>query len=98
MSEDNGTPENYTYKFLREWVDLVYDPLTGRQGLKKNYVAPSMTLTMHDRAGTPYWQWIFYYVFPINGGAPNPSLDYNSTTLLSGQMRFRCDWWDETCL
>ena len=71
----NATPENYTYKFLREWVDLVYDPLTGRQGLKKNYVAPSMTLTMHDRAGTPYWQWIFYYVFPVSG-AGSPSLSY----------------------
>ena len=30
LSYDNGTPENYTYKFLRQWVDLVYDPLTGR--------------------------------------------------------------------
>ena len=97
LSEDNGTPENYTYKFLREWVDLVYDPLTGRQGLKKNYVAPSMTLTMHDRAGTPYWQWIFYYVFPTSG-AGAPSLSYSETGLFSSQFTVRCDWWDETCL
>jgi hypothetical protein len=55
LSYDNGGPSNYTYNFLREWVDLIYDPLTGRQGLKRDYVAPSMTITMHDRAGTPFW-------------------------------------------
>lgn len=51
LSYDNGTPENYTYKFLRQWVDLVYDPLTGRQGLKKDYVCPSLCISVQDRAG-----------------------------------------------
>lgn len=97
LSYDNGTPENYTYKFLREWVDLVYDPLTGREGLKKDYVAPSMTVTMQDRAGNPYWQWIFYYIFPTKGVA-GPTLDYNSTSLLETSISFRADWWDECML
>ena len=83
LSYDNGTPENYTYKFLRQWVDLVYDPLTGRQGLKKDYAAGNVVVTMHDRAGTPYWQWIFYYVWPTTG-APTPSLSYTNTTLMEG--------------
>lgn len=55
LSYDNGTPENYTYKFLRQWVDLVYDPLTGRQGLKKDYASAMLQVTIHDRAGVPYW-------------------------------------------
>ena len=97
LSYDNGAPENYTYKFLREWVDLEYDPLTGREGLKRDYVAPSMTVTMQDRAGTPYWQWIFYYIFPTSA-APQPNLEYNSTSLMEGDMTFRCDWWDECML
>lgn len=97
LSYDNGAPENYTYKFLRQWVDLVYDPLTGRQGLKKDYVADSMTITMHDRAGTPYWQWVFYNIFPTTG-APQPTLGYNQTGLMEGSMTFRCDWWDESIL
>jgi hypothetical protein len=97
LSYDNGTPENYTYKFLRQWVDLVYDPLTGRQGLKKDYAAGNVVVTMHDRAGTPYWQWIFYYVWPTTG-APTPSLSYTNTTLMEGSMTFRCDWWDECVL
>lgn len=97
LSYDQGRPENYTYKFLREWVDLMYDPLTGREGLKIDYVAPSMTVTMQDRAGNPYWQWIFYYIFPTSA-APQPTLDYNSTTLMEGDMTFRSDWWDECML
>ena len=95
--ETANTPTNTTYKFLREWVDLIYDPLTGRQGLKRDYCAPSMTVTMFDRGNTPYWQWQFYYIFPTTG-APQPQLDYNSTTLLSGQMTFRADFWDEVML
>ena len=97
LSYDNGSPENYTYKFLREWVDLIYDPLTGREGLKKDYVAPSMTITMQDRAGNPYWQWVFYYIFPTTG-VPGPTLNYDSTDLMSCDMTFRADWWDECML
>ena len=97
LSYDNGSPENYTYKFLREWVDLMYDPLTGREGLKKDYVAPSMTITMQDRAGNPYWQWVFYYIFPTQGiGGPN--LAYEQTSLMEADIQFRADWWDECML
>lgn len=97
LSYDNGTPENYTYKFLREWVDLMYDPLTGREGLKRDYVAPSMTVTMQDRAGTPYWQWVFYYIFPTQG-IQGPNLAYDSTNLMECDIQFRADFWDECML
>ena len=94
---ETGRPNMYTIKNLRRWTDLIYDPLTGRQGLKKDYVAPSITITMHLRNGQPYYQFIGYYIFPTTG-APAPTLDYNSTTLMSGAMTFRCDWWDECIL
>lgn len=97
LSYDNGTPESYTYKFLREWTDLVYDPLTGRQGLKKDYVAPSMTVTAHDRSGIGWQQWVLYYIFPTTP-CPNINLGYQQTQLFEGSMTFRCDWWDECVL
>lgn len=97
LSYDNGTPESYTYKFLREWSDLVYDPLTGRQGLKKDYVAPSMTVTAHDRSGVGWQQWVMYYIFPTTP-CPNINLGYQQTQLFEGSMTFRCDWWDECVL
>lgn len=97
LSHDNGGPENYTYKFLRQWVDLEYDPLTGHQGLKRDYVAENMIVTMHDRRGNPFWQWIFYYVFPTTA-VPAPQLSYTQNDVLKGQMTFACDWWDECML
>ena len=97
LSYDNGTPESYTYKFLREWTDLVYDPLTGRQCLKKDYVAPSMTVTAHDRSGVGWQQWVLYYIFPTTP-CPNINLGYQQTQLFEGSMTFRCDWWDECVL
>lgn len=97
LSYDNGTPENYTYKFLREWTDIIYDPLTGREGLKKDYVAPSMTVTMQDKAGNPFWQWVFYYIFPTTA-IQGPTLDYNSGEPYKTSMTFRADFWDEVCL
>lgn len=97
LSYDNGTPENYTYKFLRQWVDLVYDPLTGRQGLKKDYCAPSMTVTIHDRAGTPYMQYQLYQVIPT-GNVGAFDLNYTNTNLLEVNFGLRCDYWDEAML
>lgn len=97
LSYDNGTPENYTYKFLRQWVDLIYDPLTGRQGIKKEYVAPSATVTIHDRRGVGFWQFQLYNIFPT-GNAGNPTLDYGSNNLMETSFTFRCDAWDEAML
>lgn len=89
--------QNYTYRFLRQWSDLIFDPLTGRQGLKKEYAANQMIVTMHDRAGTPFWQWTFYSIFPTQALAA-PALDYNSDALFETSQTFRADFWDEAML
>jgi hypothetical protein len=34
----NENNDAYVYNILRKWADLVFDPLTGKQGLKKDYV------------------------------------------------------------
>jgi len=87
----SDTPSNYTYNFLRAWNDLIYDPLTGRMGLKKDYVAPSMTVTRHDRVGNPFMQWIFYNIFPTtNIGFGD--FDYGNDNLWTAQMTYRADF------
>ena len=94
-----GKPDMYTLKMLRAWNDLVYDPLTGQQGLKVDYVAPSVTITAHDKAHQPFWQWICYNVFPTSN-LPEPDFAYaNKTNLykVSGYT-LRCDFWDEVML
>lgn len=98
LQYENGYPQNYTWKFLRAWNDLIWDPLSGRMGLKVDYVAPSMTITIHDRAGTPFHQWILYNVFPTQN-LNEPQLTYESDDLwkITG-WQLRCDVWDEIAL
>jgi len=94
-----GSPDMYTLKILRRWNDLIWDPLTGRQGLKVNYVAPTVTVTMHDKANQPFWQWTLYNVFPTTN-LPVPSLDYMNKNQLYKVTGYtlRCDYWDEVML
>ena len=94
-----GAPDMYTLKILRRWNDLVWDPITGRQGLKVNYVAPTVTVTMHDKANQPFWQWTLYNVFPTQN-LPVPELDYSKKTDLYKVTGYtlRCDYWDEVML
>lgn len=93
-----GTPGHTVLKTLRKWSDLIYDPLTGRTGLKKDYVAPNMTITQQDREGNPFRQWVFQYIFPITNITPT-DLDYQSTELykISG-WTLRADVWNECIL
>lgn len=94
-----GSPDLYTLKILRRWNDLIWDPLTGRQGLKVNYVAPTVTVTVHDKADQPFWQWTLYNVFPTTN-LPAPDLNYmnkNTLYVVTGYT-LRCDYWDEVML
>jgi hypothetical protein len=97
MRPGTTTNDNYTYKFLRKWSDLVYDPLTGRMGIKQEYAAASMTITMQDKRGIPFWQWICYNVFPTSA-LPAPDLNYDGDSLMQAQVTYVCDYFDETIL
>lgn len=97
MRPGTTTNDNYTYKFLRKWHDLVYDPLTGRTGIKQEYSAGSMTITMQDRRGVPFWQWICYNVWP-SGGLPAPELGFDNGNLMEASCQFESDYFDESIL
>lgn len=90
------TPSAYTVKTLRKWCDLVYDPLTGRTGLKADYVAPWALITLYNRGSQPFWQWKLYSVFPMTGIQEVP-LDYSSEDVFKVTgFTLACDYWDET--
>ena len=92
----NRTPSSYVVKTLRKWNDLVYDPLTGRTGIKADYVAPWALITLYDRASNPFWQWKLFNVFPIT---PIPAVDmeYMSEDIYRIEgYTLACDSWDET--
>ena len=92
------SPSMYTLRVLRMWDDLIYDPLTGTQGLKVEYVAPSMQIIMHDKKGNPFWVWKCYHVFP-NKKFNAPALNFESRDLYKvTSYGLACDYWDEAML
>ena len=98
-SSADRTPTMTQLKVLRKWNDLIYDPLTGRMGLKAEYVAPWVKITLHDKAYQPFWQWTLYHVWPTTN-LPVPSLDYmqkNTVYKVTG-YKLACDYWDEVML
>lgn len=96
MRDSNGSPTLTQVKTLRKWTDLIYDPLTGRMGLKQDYIAPQVNITLHDKAYFPIWQWTLYNVFPTTS-LPEVALDYSQKSepyKVTG-FTLRCDYWNE---
>jgi len=96
---ETGKPNMYTVKTLRRWTDLIYDPLTARMGLKSQYVADQVIITMHDKALNPFWEWRLYNVWPTTS-INEPDLNYMTK---SGAYKITgytlaCDYWDEIML
>jgi len=88
----------YVYKALRKWSDLIYDPLTGRMGLKKDYVGGPMIINYFNKNGDIFRQVTAPVVFPIT---PLPAIEseYTSNDIykITG-FQFQADYWDETIL
>ena len=95
----DGNPDLYQLKALRKWNDLIYDPLTGRMGLKAEYVAPQVVITMHDKANQPFWQWTLYHVWPTtNLNAPELHYMTKDQVYVINNYTLACDYWDEIML
>ena len=90
------TDDNYTYKFLRRWCDVVYDPQTGRMSIKKNYICKKWVITMMDKENVPFHQWTVYNIFPTSA-VPAPQLNYDTNGIWQGfSMTFWADTFDES--
>ena len=91
LNEDNDA---YIYNMLRAWNDIVYNPLTGKQGLKKDYVG-SMSVHMSDKSGAVFREWKFPAIIP-NSALTAIKLDYTTAEIYSVSMTYRADHWTET--
>jgi len=63
----NENNDAYIYNILRKWADLVFDPLTGKQGLKKDYVG-ELYVALHNKNRDIFREWRFKPVFPMSQG------------------------------
>ena len=91
---DDGSA--YVLKTLRRWCDLIYDPLTGRMGLKKDFVGGPMVISAHDKEGNVYRQWTFPTVWP-GGALPAHDFDFSESGIYEiTDFTLLADYWDET--
>jgi hypothetical protein len=90
----NEANENYIYNTFRNWYKLIYDPLTGEMGLKKDYVG-SMIIVQYNRAGDIFRKITCKDVFPT--GQPDfvDELNYETADAAELSMTYRCDHWVE---
>ena len=90
----NEANENYMYNTFRNWYKLIYDPLTGEMGLKKDYVG-SMIVVQYNRAGDIFRKITLKDVFPT--GQPDfvDELSYENPDAAELTMAYRCDHWVE---
>jgi hypothetical protein len=72
----NNNNDMYIYNALRAWSDVIYDPLTGRQGLKATYAEATIQVTQFNRTGVIYRDFVFGPVFIGPGKMTETVLDY----------------------
>jgi hypothetical protein len=90
----NEANENYIYNTFRNWTNIIYDPLTGEMGLKKDYVG-SMIVVQYNRAGDIYRKITFKDVFPTAQIGFIDELSYATADAAVLTMTVRCDHWVE---
>jgi hypothetical protein len=90
----NEANENYIYNTFRNWTNIIYDPLTGEMGLKKDYVG-SMIVVQYNRAGDIFRKITFKDVFPTGQMDFIDELNYTTPDAAQLSMTYRCDHWVE---
>jgi hypothetical protein len=88
----------YVYKALRKWCDLIYDPLTGRMGLKRDYTGGPFIINYFNKNGDIFRQIKAPVVFPTTPITPVET-DFTSNEIyrITG-FTLRADYWEETIL
>ena len=100
----NNTNDNYIYNAFRAWADLIYNPMTGQQGLKVDYAgttadAASVQVTMFNRTGAIFREFVFSPVFLDSTKFNETTLDYSqdgSAGIASLSVPFIADRYVET--
>jgi hypothetical protein len=84
------------YKVLRQWSDLIYNPLTGAMGLKNDYVG-SMVLSIFNKRGDVFRRIRIPSCFLSEAINAMP-LDYENPAIYTIQTSWICDYWEDTFL
>jgi hypothetical protein len=92
--DDNNS--NYVFKTLRQWSDLVYNPLTGATGIKSVYAGGTYILvSIFNKQGDVFRRIKLVNCFPVDQ-IKSMDLDYtNGTTPFKMSLSFRADYFED---
>jgi len=92
-NEDN---QMVTYNGFRAWCDLVWDPLTGRRSLKKDYIGGPMIVSLHNRDHSEVIrQWTMDTVWP-SANLPAMELNYeDGAAIYQTAIQLSADYWND---
>jgi hypothetical protein len=86
----------YVYKTMRQWADLIYNPLTGALGLKKDYTG-TIVISVFNKAGDVFRRITCrdcFIMAPINA----MDLRYTGTEIYSLRVQWAVDYFDDVFL
>jgi hypothetical protein len=92
----NDANQNFVYNALREWSDLIFNPLTATQTLKNTYISPAgCSISMFNKIGEVYRKVDVLNIQPSKG-LGSISKIYGDNTVENLTMTFKGDYFDNT--
>lgn len=89
----NNQYQNYTYKTIKSWRKKVFDPLTGAQGLKKDYVG-KIVIENFARDGQIVWSRTLHACWP-SANIEDFSEDFSASDPVQLNTTWIADWYSE---
>jgi len=83
----------YVYNYFRLWSDMIFDPMAGSMGLKRDYTG-SMQILIFNKKREIFRDFRFnpvYLIDPLN----KMDLDYQQDEIYKLTVKFKADAWKE---
>jgi hypothetical protein len=90
LNENNSM---YVFKTLRQWSDLIYNPLTGAMGLKKDYTG-NILINVFNKQGDIFRKINLRDCFPASA-INEMGLNYTQTSIYKLTMQWAVDYFDD---
>jgi hypothetical protein len=89
----NDSNSMTVYKILRQWSDLIYNPLTGAMGIKNDYVG-SISISIFNKHGDVFRRIRIPSCF-ISEAINSMELDYENPSIYTITTSWVCDYWED---
>lgn len=90
----NNNLDNYVYDIISDWRSLVFNPLTGEKGLKKDYIG-TIIVESFAANGDIYWTRTLKQAWPKGNLDSIGQNDYSQVEAVKLEQVFIADWYEE---